>query len=278
VKIRQFITSRIFFKQVALSVAIIAILMWITMWAISLYTHHGEKIIVPDFSGLNMEQAQEQILKNELQYSIMDSVFRSHLAPGTILDQSPAPGMSVKQNRTIFFTINSKHPEKIRLPKLVDYSFRQAIAILETNGFRIGRLEYIPSSYRNLVLQQKTKGDTIATGTLIEKGSTIDLVMGLGKNATPVLVPTLIGLNQNQAKRKIILSNLNQGRVHYDNSVITAIDSAQAKVWRQKPTFGQNIRIRPGSDIHIWLTRDPQKISQADSLVLEKQKLVQMPN
>ncbi|MFA8432891.1 MAG: PASTA domain-containing protein [Marinifilaceae bacterium] len=269
-RLGKFLSSKIFFKHLGLATIIAIALIWVTLLSLRLYTHHGQELTVPNFYGKSLNETEQLIKENSLRYQVIDSVYRPHLAPGSILEQSPVAGFKVKQNRTIFLTINAKNPEKVRFPNLVNSSFRQAIAILETNGFQIGHLEYASSEFANLVLQQKYKGDTIPEGELIIKGATIDLVVGKGRNNQSVLVPTLIGKNPKEAKDLIIHANLNLGKSYFDETVQNSQDSLQAQVWKQSPTFGENIKLKRGSYVRIWLTRDTAKIPNADSLIMIK--------
>lgn len=252
-----------------LALLITIVLVWITLSGLKWYTHHGEKLSVPDLYGSSLEDAANKIESENLRYSVYDSIYNPKLEPGTILDQRPIAGAIVKRNRNLFLTINAHKPEQIRFPNLVDNSFRQAYELLITNGFKIGRLEYKESQFFNLVLYPKYKGDSINAGSMINKGATIDLVLGRGKTYG-ILAPNLMGKSQIQAKEKIILSNLNLGSTRYDESVQNHMDSLKAKVFKQYPTYNEDRKIRPGSNIDVWLTTDTIKLHQADSILQKR--------
>jgi hypothetical protein len=61
--------------------------------------------------------------------------------------------------------------------------------MLETAGLAIGEVEYVASEYENLVLDQKVNGTTIAPGTLIAKGSIVDLTIGQTGNGALAQYP-----------------------------------------------------------------------------------------
>lgn len=253
----------------SIALGIVIVLIWITLFGLKWYTHHGEKLTVPDLYGNNLEQAIETIKDENLRYTIYDSIYNPKYEPGTILDQRPLAGAIVKRNRNVFLTINAHNPEQVRFPNLVDNSFRQAYELLVTNGFKIGKLEYKESQFFNLVLFPKYKGDSIGEGSMIDKGATIDLVLGNG-NTYSVLVPNLIKRNNIQAQEKIILSNLNVGKVHFDETVFSHSDSIKAKVFKQFPAFDENQRVDLGNKIDIWLTIDTLKLQKADSLLQKR--------
>lgn len=262
----HFLKSKLFLIQLGIALIITIVLIWITLLNLRLYTHHGEEIIVPDLYGMSLEDAGKKVKSENFRYSIFDSIYNPKFKAGTVLDQRPLPGAVVKENRNLFLTINSMKPEQVRFPNLVDNSFRQAYELLVSSGFKIGKLEYIENQFFNLVLYPKYNGETIQEGSMIDKGATIDLVLGLGDN-DQINAPNLIGKNQAQAKEKIILSNMNLGRIIFDESIQNHFDSLQAKVWKQYPSIEDEQKIRPGTNIDIWLTRDSVRLHRSDSLL-----------
>ena len=270
-RLGQFFKSGVFYKNLGLSIIIAVVLVWITLQSLSLYTNHGEEIMVPSLYGMSLEEGTNLIKETKLRYSIYDSVYNSDLPAGCILDQSPKANAKVKRNRNIFLTINSLKPEQIRFPNLIDNSFRQAYEILITNGFEIGKLKYVDSDYYNLVLYAELAGDSIKQGDFIDKGTRIDLVLGKGKN-TKVLTPELIGNYYNDAKEHILLSNLNLGRITFDNSVSNLSDSLNAQVYQQSNAYEEESKITPGSKINIWLTTDSLKIRNAQAYLQSQLK------
>jgi len=262
----KFFKSKLFLSQLAIAFIILIALIWLTLISLKWYTHHDEELTVPDLYGMHFTDATDTIQNQHLRYSIYDSIYNPKFEPGAIMDQRPLAGAIVKRNRNLFLTINANQPEQVRFPNLINNSFRQAYEILITNGFKIGRLEYQNNKYFNLVLFPKFLGDSIAAGSMINKGATIDLVLGKGNNLG-IIAPNLIGKNQVQASDGIILSNMNIGNVKFDESIINHFDSIQAKVYKQRPRYNENIKIRPGTSINIWLTRDSLKIHNADSLL-----------
>jgi beta-lactam-binding protein with PASTA domain len=267
-KSENFFKSKLFLIQVGIALLITIVLIWITLINLRWYTHHGEELEVPDLYGMSLEKAGDKLESERLIFTIYDSLYNPKFAPGTVLDQRPLAGAIVKRKRSLFLTINANKPEQVRFPNLVDNSFRQAYELLVTNGFKIGKLEYIDNQFYNLVLFLKYNGETIQAGSLINKGSSIDLVLGKGDN-DGIIAPNLIGKTNSQAEEKIILSNMNVGRIKFDQSISNHFDSIQAKVWQQSPSFNNNQKMPPGTKIDIWLTRDSLKLQHADSL-LEK--------
>ncbi len=221
-----------------------------------IYTHHGQTISVPDFKGLKMSRAMQIAKHEDLQLKIIDSTFIDYMPKGCIVDQNPRPGTHVKENRTIFITTNAFNRTKVSVPKIVGLSYRQGKATLEMHGLRVGQLIYKPDFAKNNILKQMFDGQEIAEGTLIDKGSNIDLVLGdgHGNNATPL--PDLKGLTQFEAVNELNNAYLNVGKVVIEDAA-TIADSMNARVFRQEPAyFGPGARATLGGRVDIWLRVD----------------------
>jgi eukaryotic-like serine/threonine-protein kinase len=252
----KFLTSKVFWKHVAI-IAGIAILITISIFVVlKSYTRHGRAYAVPDLRGLTVAEAESIIEARKLRYQVSDSVFISHEARGTVIDQNPIPNFRVKENRTIFLTINAMNPERIAVPDVTGVSLRQARAIIETNGFEVGKLIYVPDLALNNVLRQQYNGKDIKPGEMIIRGESIDLVLGEGLSSRTTLVPDLTAMVLERARRLILESSLNMGAVIYDGTVKTEEDSLNAFIWRQRPEFSEGSQIRLGSTIDVWLSVD----------------------
>jgi beta-lactam-binding protein with PASTA domain len=180
-----------------------------------------------------------------------------------VVDQIPRPGHGVKQNRTIFLTINSTQPEMVTLPQLTDISFRQAQVLVENSGLQIGNIFYQPSEYDNLVLNVQIDSTDIRPGKQLPKGTSVDLIVGRKRGNQTTPLPDLIGLTVDEAQATLTSAMLNTGVVIYDESIRSSGDSLSARVWRQRPDPRITGSILLGSSIDIWVTVDQLKIDDA---------------
>ena len=256
----KFFISKKFFAHIGLAFATLAILLIITFTGISIYTNHGESFATPDFSGLTEQQFIDLIQQKSLRYKIIDSVHVDDLTPGVVVEQTPKPGNFVKENRTIFFTINAYTAEQVPMPQLAEISLRNAQVTLESYGLRVGQLIYIPSEYTQLVLGQHYKGKPIEPGTLIAKGSSIDLLVGQGLSNKKTEIPDLQGLTLEEALTLCQSNSLNIDVTIYDDTIATQEDSLRAFIWKQLPEANMGKKLRLGSSLDIWLTIDSLKI------------------
>ncbi|MFC2152620.1 PASTA domain-containing protein [Bacteroidota bacterium] len=252
----KFLASKTFFKHLLYAFGIITALLILTFLILKVYTHHGQALSVPDFTGMTIEEAHKNARKHKMRIEISDSVFNNNLPKGTVIEQNPLVGFKVKKNRRIFLTMNASNPEKVKMPNIVGVSHRQAEAVLKNAGLEIGRLIHVPDIAVNNVLKQKYNGVEIDEGTLVPKGSKIDLVLGMGLSNQTTRVPDLDHYNLERAKNRILRSALNIGAIIYDESIIDGTDTIEAKVWRQYPSYKENKLIRLGSTIDLWFTVD----------------------
>ena len=259
----KFLISKLFFKHLFLAIVISFFMLLITFLALRIYTRHGQALSVPDLRGKFESEIMEILLEKELKYEIVDSVYNIAYERGTVVDQNPPPEFQVKKGRTIFLTINAIIPEMTRMPDVVGVSLRQARAIIETAGLKIGRLSYVPDIAVNNVLQQKYKGNVIEEGDSIPKGAVINLVLGRGLSDDKTAAPDLIGLHLSTAIDKITVRYLNLGAIIYDGTVENEEDSLNAFIWKQRPVFDIESLLNLGSAVDIWLTVDSTKLPDA---------------
>ena len=160
-KIFQFLKSKRFRIHFIISLIVAFLILWSAFKSLSVFTHHGETIAVPDFSNVKMEELDKFIDGKQLKYEIVDSVFDSKVKSGVVIKQDPEKNSSVKQNRIIYLTVSAKMPPLVKMPNLVDASMRQALAMLESYGLKVGAREYRPDPCVNCVLTQMLKGKKI---------------------------------------------------------------------------------------------------------------------
>ena len=258
--LKEFFKTKTFKYNALAVVGVTTFLIVLNMFALRIYTDHGESIEIPNLRGKTTAEVSEILNKIDLRYQIRDSVYSHETAPGTVLDHFPKAGMKVKENRTIFITLCAISQEKIPMPQLTDISYRQAINIIESSGLIAGKVEYKPSEFPNLVLEQKSEGREIPVGEIIPKGSVIDLVLGSNSNGETSLVPNLFGQNLTEAKLSLDEVFLNIGTITYDESVLYEAQKEKAMIFKQSPDPAGVFEVQKGTAIDLWLTIDKSKL------------------
>jgi len=224
------------------------------------YTNHGSTVTVPDLRGLKVSTVENFLKDKALRIKIADSsVFDLEKPPGTVIEQDPAPAEKVKENRTIYLTITKTVPPKIKMPNLIDVSYRQAEAILISYGLKPGQTTYKPDLCKNCVLSFTMNGKQLKAGEELTKGSVIDLILGDGFGNTKVTVPQLYGLSLDEALFVLKGSSLNTGSIIFDGSVK---DSSKAVVYKQNPAYGSSSLISEGEGVDIYLTQSQSVLKE----------------
>lgn len=261
--LKKFLVSRVFFINLIIAVLIFIAIIFFTLKSLQSYTRHGQSNPVPDFYGLDQTEATQIASQHKLKAIVIDSVYSDSVAPGAVVEQQPNAGSGVKENRTIFLTINSTQKEKVVLPKLTNISFRQAQVLIENCGLVIGDISYQPSEYNDLVLKVTQGSEEVAQGSVLIKGSKVDFVIGRDPENQQTPLPNLIGLKPEEAKNILTNAMLNFGVLIYDESVVSEEDSANAVIWLQRPDTKLNSTVKLGTSVDLWITVDEEKINKS---------------
>ncbi|WP_070138030.1 PASTA domain-containing protein [Crocinitomix algicola] len=256
-KFFQFFISKQFLYNLIAIAIVWAVIIFAEMAYLKSSTNFGEKIEVPTFYKIHMDDLDEFISGKNITYTIQDSVYMDDWPKGTVCWQYPKPtdssGMSVKSGREILLSVVPINPQMIKMPKVTDMSQRMAESSLEAIGLRT-KVSYQPASEgKGFVLKQTFKGKEIKPGTALPKGSRIELVVAQGSNGAATSLPNLVGLTISQAKER--LSNLTLSLYTDCMTCETETDFANAVITEQNPRGGEGVSIAAGSTITVWATK-----------------------
>ncbi|WP_247672615.1 PASTA domain-containing protein [Aquimarina sp. MMG016] len=164
-----------------MAVALTVILCFLALEWLDSTTNHDQRIVVPSLSKKPIDEAQALLEEKDLRLKVREdsASFNPDYPKYSIIEQNPAPGSMVKENRKIYVTLNPSGYRKIEVPNVVQQTRRQAEPLLVASGFKIGKITYQPNM-SDQVLELRYKGKTLKPGTMLMKTSTIDLVVGDG--------------------------------------------------------------------------------------------------
>ena len=98
----KFLTSRTFFIQAFLAIAIVVVFTFLVIQFLDFRTNHGQEIKVPDLSKMKLEIAEEKLSELDLEVFLLDTVeFNSDFPPFTILEKDPKAVSLVKDARKV---------------------------------------------------------------------------------------------------------------------------------------------------------------------------------
>jgi eukaryotic-like serine/threonine-protein kinase len=252
--LKEFLLSKLFRNHFLAAILLTLVLLWLTMQILSLYTHRGESLAIPDFSGMTMAEARQAAKRMNLRFELEDSVYRADKKPGTILMQNPGAGHKIKSGRLIYLTLVSSVPGTEEVPKLTDISLRQAKVLLESKGFILGKIAFKSSEYNDLVLEQNNNGAPVLPGSRLNSGSSIDLVVGRTGGPDETIVPDFTGLPLAEVLIMCNLKQLQPGSVIFDASVSSKEDSMAALVISQSPLADSTTFVPTGSLVNLVLS------------------------
>ena len=149
-------------------------------YGIDFYTHHGEKIRVPNVRNKSFADA-EKILDNAgLEIAISDTGYVRALPPDCVLEQSIVPGTVVKSGRVVYVVINASSTPTLTIPDVIDNSsYREARAKLEAMGFKVGEPQYV-NGEKDWVYGIKVKDKLVGNGQKVSIDALLIIQVGDG--------------------------------------------------------------------------------------------------
>jgi len=199
------------FRDYILIFAVIGLLgtLLINNLIMPLYVNWNDEIRVPGLTHVNLDQAGKILQERKLGWVVKDTVFRSDIASGFIMDQFPEAGQLVKENRKIQLTI-SLPPAKLEMPDLIATTERQATIALDRLGLVLSEVLADSSDQyeRTVVMDQ-----SLAAGLPVAPGDSITITVSLGKRNLKKIMPDLLNKGLEEAVRILTLKGFALGNI-----------------------------------------------------------------
>ncbi|MDX1478753.1 MAG: PASTA domain-containing protein [Saprospiraceae bacterium] len=258
----DFLKSRYFWTHAALIGGFFLVCIGLTFLWLRIYTHHNQRLDLPDYIGERYEDALEDAKSRSFRMMILDSIHIVGRPPHEILYQDPDPGTQVKQNRTVYVTITKATPDQIpmsRLPVLYGKSFdrkqRELLQSFEIRSRVVGK-RYDPGEPDH-ILAVIYQGDTLIdrrgrdNSAMIEKGATLEFIVS-DRSGGRLEIPDLICKTYAEARFLISNSGLVLGEVITDG-LTEAVDSAWVSGQVPDPAEGTMLM---GQEIRLSLSKN----------------------
>jgi beta-lactam-binding protein with PASTA domain len=218
------------FRYTAIAILVFfGIMLLVAFLWLKWYTHHGQELELPDYTGYQYEEAAKHARKKKFRMSVQDSVHILNKQGGEIIKQNPDPGTLVKQNRMIYVTITKRSPDKIlsgRLPEMYGKNFERKKRELAEH-FEI-KSEVVDTRFDpgepGQVLEVRYKGKTIMDSrgrdndVQIEKGDALEFVISTSGGGK-VEIPDLVCKTYEEAQFLLENLGLKVGQILEDGSV-----------------------------------------------------------
>lgn len=250
-KFISYLKTKSFRNNLLAAITTVIVLLIIAFFSLRYYTKHGQGLNVPAVKGLSFNQAVAKLEELGLRYEV-DSSYIMDMPPGTVIDQDPEAETFVKDNRTIYLTVNRAQVPTVKFPDIQFKSFIEAQSIISSYGLKVGDTVYKADVSRDVVLDISFAGQAIKAGDIIPKGSRIDLLLGDGGGNEEVEIPNLLGFTKDEAAFSLRGSNLKLGIITYEGNIT---DTANAVIVAQSPVLSDSVAtVKIGTPVNITLS------------------------
>lgn len=244
---KDFFKNHPLVKHLLYMLVLSAVIVFLAFMLIKAIARQGKEYELPDYCGTALSQLKSD---NPLHFTfvVLDSVYDAEKEGGIIIQQDPKPGTMVKTHRKVYVTITTFAPSDVVLPELSNMTVRSAVSALEASGLRCGKLKFVDSPYRNMILEATCKGKMVYAGEKMDQGAAVDLTVGIGDKPVGTRVPFVIGQAPAKARRGILSASLNVGTEHWDG--VTNRNSAVC--YKLYPDYTGVTRYPLGTAVEMW--------------------------
>ena len=234
-------------KHLLYMIGVSIIIVVLAFLLIKTIARQGKEYELPNICGTALEKLKDD---NPLHftYVIIDSVYDAESEGGIVIQQDPKAGTMVKTHRKIYVTVTTFAPSDVVLPELSNMTVRSAVSALEAAGLRCGRLSFVDSPYRNVILESTSKGKMVYAGQKMDQGAVVDLTVGMGEQPVGTRVPFVIGQAPAKARRGILSASLNVGQEHWED----VTDRSSAVCYKLYPDYTGVTRYPLGTYVDVW--------------------------
>lgn len=222
-------------------------ILFVVFLLIKVYARQGKEYELADLRGRALTELEDDNPLH-LRYVVLDSVYDASSEGGIVTMQDPKPGTLIKTRRKVYVTVTAFAPSDVVLPELSNMTVRSAVSALESAGLRCGRLKFVDSPYRNMILECACKGKLVYAGEKMVQGAAIDLTVGLGEGHASTLVPFVIGQTQSKVRRGLLSASLNVGAEHFEG----VSNRNSAVCYRLEPDYTGVTRYPLGTTVEVW--------------------------
>ncbi|MBO8158512.1 Stk1 family PASTA domain-containing Ser/Thr kinase [Thermosyntropha sp.] len=216
----------------------------------------GQEVEVPNIVGMDSKDAKEKLDELGLKMVVLSEDVNSDLEPGKVVSQNPPSGMKVKKGREIEVVL-SKGTAVAKVPILVGVSLADAKIKLANANLKLGKVEeeYDTKYSEGIIISQSPK-----SGTRIEEGSKVDVLVSKGQPPERVKMPNLVGLNFNDAKKKLEDIGL----------LLNNVVEEESDQYFTDQVIGQDtepgVMVEKGSSITLTVSKGPGPSAQTKAL------------
>ena len=260
VNLPSFLKSKIFYFHFVLSSLVTLVLFYLLLIFLGFYTLNSDEFELKNFQSFTIEELENEIELNSLEYVVLDSVYTDSVPKGTVFTQDPQAGTFVKHGRKIYITVNCNSSQKFSIPDVYNKSEREATNQLKSHF----KLAYVKlsnySSVSSVVTKLEVNDVEVFPNQQLIEGATITLYFGGGTSL--IVVPLLVGNSTQFALEMIEQINLTLGVIIAEGEIS---DTLNAIVVNQRPL--SQSKLQQGDMIDLVIRQYADTINKIGSLV-----------
>lgn len=205
-----------------------------------------QEIALPNLIGKTEAEARKAVQDMGLKFEVKSETTDSS-KPYGVLSQDPQSGMSVKQNSTVYVVLNVDS-KATKLDSYVGMKLEEIESKVKELGLKI-EVDYVDDdSEENTILAQNP-----IAGSSITEGDTLYLSISNGKGAEENLVPNVLGMNFEDAKKMLE----EKGLIVKDAVYVASEETEKDRVLSQSPEANQTFE--NGDTIELNVSKGPEE-------------------
>ena len=205
-----------------------------------------QEIALPNLIGKTEAEARKAVQDMGLKFEVKSETTDSS-KPYGVLSQDPQSGMSVKQNSTVYVVLNVDS-KATKLDSYVGMKLEEIESKVKELGLKI-EVDYVDDdSEENTILAQNP-----IAGSSITEGDTLYLSISNGKGAEENLVPNVLGMNFDDAKKMLE----EKGLIVKDAVYVASEETEKDRVLSQ--SIEANQTFENGDTIELNVSKGPEE-------------------
>jgi UDP-N-acetylmuramate--alanine ligase len=260
-RLSEYIRSKEFLKQILLIAVAFVLLLLVIQLCLRFYTNHGQKLQLPKFIGMQIDDAILKAENGDFEVIIADSIFVVGQNGGLITDQNPKPLAYVKEGRKVYVTVTKYGVETLKVSELptmygnafdqkkTELKYRDIDCVIKDYAYDPGEPNHILEVWYNgeLIISKDVRKEDVE----ISKGSSLECILSR-KDGGDVLIPDLRCLSLEEAGFLLQSSKLEMGDVIKENA---SEPDAILFVVAQSPPFDGISNIKMGDKVVLTVSQ-----------------------
>ena len=254
-KRRTIFLPALFGITIAFALACLA-LCWMILNDSSNLMNNKADIALGDYIGMTQEEAAatEQVVSGQITVT-WEQEYNSDYAAGYIYKQSPVSGRTVREGQNVTLTV-SLGTQYVTVPDLTNYVQADAEQQLKELGVSVLVTQAVDTSVASGAVIRTDP----AAGSQVAAGSTVVVYISRPQVATTTKVPSLIGMNADDARTLLVQNRLGLGSQSEQYS-----DQPVGTVISQDPAAGSTAKLNSRVNIVVSAGPEPEPEPEAPS-------------